>query len=80
VANRVVRDLEAVERGLLDVVAEVAICRRWADGITPLLPRRREQIAYADLAHAVGELRSRLGAVERTCRVLMADEEEGVAA
>jgi hypothetical protein len=63
-------DLAAVERGLLDVLAEVATCRRWAEGITPLLPRAYERAAYGDLARAIGQARDRLGAVERLCRVL----------
>lgn len=67
---RPVADLGAVERSLLDVVAEVALCRRWAEGITPLLPRAYERAAYGDLARAVAHARDRLAAVERMCRVL----------
>jgi hypothetical protein len=63
-------DLAAVERGLLDALAEVALCRRWAEGITPLMPPTHLRAAYGDLARAVAQVRERLGAVERMCRVL----------
>lgn len=63
-------DLGAVERLLLDALADVALCRRWAEGITPLLPWTYQRAAYADLARAIANARERLSTVERACRVL----------
>lgn len=65
-----VRDLEAVERLLLDGLACVALARRGAAGVTPLLPDRRYRAALAEVEAAVRQAREGLAKVERAIRVV----------
>lgn len=71
-----VRDLERIERLLLDGLSLVTLARRGAAGVTPLLPDRHYRSALADVEAALREARDRIGAVERAIRVVR----EGVAA